>query len=213
MGNFPTILLLNTAWIEWGGTTLIAALVFIETGFLLGLVVPGGETLLFTAGLLTGVRTLSLPVLALIGVLVLAAILGDLTGYFIGHKLGDRLHQLPDSFLFKRRYLEKSDTFYQKHPRRALLVGRFLPIIRTFNPLLAASSGMPLPRFLLLTATSCVAYVASLVLAGYWLGQQFPQIGHYVEYIFLGVVVLVIGTLVVQRLREPKEQTNVGKAS
>ena len=213
MGDFPTILLLNTSWIEWGGTTLIAALVFIETGFLVGLIVPGGETLLFTAGLLTGVRTLSLPVLALIGVLVLAAILVDLTGYFIGHKLGDRLHQLPDSFLFKRRYLEKSDAFYQKHPRRALLVGRFLPIIRTFNPLLAASSGMPLPRFLLLTATSCVAYVASLVLAGYWLGQQFPQIGHYVEYIFLGVVVLVIGTLVVQRLREPKEQTNVGKAS
>ena len=213
MGDFPTILLLNTAWIEWGGTTLIAALVFIETGFLVGLIVPGGETLLFTAGLLTGVRTLSLPVLALIGVLVLAAILGDLTGYFIGHKLGDRLHQLPDSFLFKRRYLEKSDAFYQKHPRRTLLVGRFLPIIRTFNPLLAASSGMPLPRFLLLTATSCVAYVASLVMAGYWLGQQFPQIGHYVEYIFLGVVVLVIGTLVVQRLREPKEQTNVGKAS
>ena len=202
MDNFSTILVQNTAWIEWGGTTLIAALVFIETGFLLGLVVPGGETLLFTAGLLTGVRTLSLPVLALIGVLVLAAIAGDLTGYFIGRKLGDRLHQLPDTFLFKRRYLDKSDLFYQKHPRQALLVGRFLPIVRTFNPLLAASSGMPLPRFLVLTAISCVAYVSSLVLAGYWLGQRFPQVGQYVEYIFLGVVILVISTLVVQRFRE-----------
>ncbi len=205
MGDFPTVLLVDTAWLEWGGTTLITALVFVETGFLLGLIIPGGETLLFTAGLLTGVRTLSLPLLALIAVLVVAAILGDLTGYFIGRKLGDRLHQLPDTFLFKRRYLEKSDALYQKHPRRALLVGRFLPIIRTFNPLLAASSGLPLPRFLLLTSLSCVAYVSSLVLAGYWLGQQFPQIGQYVEYIFLGVVLLVIGTLVVQRLREPKE--------
>lgn len=212
MGDFPTVLLVDTAWLEWGGTTLIAALVFIETGFLLGLIVPGGETLLFTAGLLTGVRTLSLPVLALIGVLVLAAVLGDLTGYLIGRKLGDRLHQLPDSFLFKRRYLEQSDAFYQKHPRRALLVGRFLPIIRTFNPLLAASSGMPLPRFLLLTSTSCVAYVSVLVLAGYWMGQQFPQVGQYVEYIFLGVVLLVIGTLVVQRLREPKTPTTLKKA-
>lgn len=201
MGDFPSILLLNTSWIEWGGTTLIAALVFIETGFLLGLIVPGGETLLFTAGLLTGVRTLHLPVLALVGILIIAAVAGDMTGYMIGRQLGNRLHNQPDNFLFKRRYLEKSDAFYRKHPRRTLLVGRFLPIIRTFNPLLAASSGMTWPRFLLLTATSCVAYISVLVLAGYWLGQQFPQIGQYVEYIFLGVVVLVIGALIVQRLR------------
>jgi membrane-associated protein len=204
MENYPIgILLLDTAWLEWGGTTLIAALVFIETGFLLGLIVPGGETLLFTAGLLTGVRTLHLPVFTLILVLIAAAVLGDLTGYLIGQRLGNRLRHQPDNFLFKRRYLEQSDAFYQKHPKRALLLGRFLPIIRTFNPLLAASSGMPWPRFLLLTASSCVAYISVLVLAGYWLGQQFPQVGQYVEYIFLGVVALVIGTLVVQRFRDP----------
>lgn len=203
MENYPfTILLLNTAWLEWGGTTLIGALVFIETGFLLGLIVPGGETLLFTAGLLTGVRTLSLPVFALIGVLIVAAVADDLTGYWISRKLGDRLRNQPDTFLFKRRYLDQSNAFYQKHPKWALLIGRFLPIIRTFNPLLAASSGMPWPRFLLLTASGCVAYISVLVLAGYWLGQQFSQVGQYVEYIFLGVVVLVIGTLVIQRFRK-----------
>ncbi|MBC8152572.1 MAG: DedA family protein [Bacteroidetes bacterium] len=195
------ILALNTAWLEWGGTALVAALVFIETGFLLGLIVPGGETLLFTAGLLTGVRTLSLPVFALIGVLIVAAVAGDLTGYWIGHQLGDRLRNQPDSFLFKQRDLKQSNDFYLKHPKRALLIGRFLPIIRTFNPLLAASSGLPWPRFLLLTSIGCVAYVSILVLAGYWLGQRFPQVGQYVEYIFLGVVVLVIGTLVVKRFR------------
>ena len=111
------ILLVDTAWLEWGGTTLIAALVFIETGFLLGLIVPGGETLLFTAGLLTGARTLNLPVFALIGVLIVAAVAGDLTGYWIGRKLGDRLRHHPDTFLFKRRYLDQSDEFYQKHPK------------------------------------------------------------------------------------------------
>ncbi|MBO0936400.1 DedA family protein [Fibrella sp. HMF5335] len=195
------ILGLNTAWIEWGGTTLIAALVFIETGFLLGLIVPGGETLLFTAGLLTGVGTLHVPVLALIGMLIVAAIAGDLTGFWIGRRVGNRLRHQPDTFLFKRRDLEQSDTYYRKHPKQALLIGRFLPIIRTFNPLLAASSGMPWPRFLLLTATGCVAYITTLVLAGYWLGQQFPQVGQYVEYIFLGVVLLVMGTLVYKRFR------------
>ena len=195
------ILGLNTAWLEWGGTSLIAVLVFIETGFLLGLIVPGGETLLFTAGLLTGIGTLQLPILALIGVLLMAAVAGDLTGFWIGRRLGGRLRHRPDTFLFKRRDLEQSDTFYRKHPKRALLIGRFFPIIRTFNPLLAASSGMPWLRFLLLTATGCLAYITTLVLAGYWLGQRFPQVGQYVEYIFLGVVLLVLGTLLYKRFR------------
>lgn len=167
----------------------------------MGLIVPGGETLLFTAGLLTGVGTLQLPVTALISLLIVAAVVGDLTGFWIGRRLGDRLRHQPDTFLFKRADLEQSNTFYRKHPKRALLIGRFLPIIRTFNPLLAASSGMPWTRFLLLTATGCVAYITILVLAGYWLGQQFPQVGQYVEYIFLSVVLLVLGTLVYKRLR------------
>lgn len=203
-----SILLLNTAWLEWGGTTLIAALVFVETGFLLGLIVPGGETLLFTAGLLCGTNTLQLPVGLLIGLLILAAIAGDMTGFWIGGKIGDWLMHQPDTFLFKRRYWEQSENFYRKHPRWALLAGRFLPIIRTFNPILAASSGMPWPRFLSLTATGCVAYISVLIMAGYWLGQLFPGLGQYIEYIFIGVVTLVIGALVVkawQGSRKPAE--------
>ncbi|MBD2756524.1 DedA family protein [Spirosoma validum] len=168
MENFLSfVLLLNIAWLEWGGTTLIAAMVFVETGLLLGLIVPGGETLLFTAGLLCGINTFPLPVELLIGLLIVAAIAGDMTGFWIGGKIGSRLRQQPDTFLFKRRYWEQSENFYRKHPRWALLAGRFLPIIRTFNPLLAASSGMSWPRFLLLTATGCVAYITVLVMAGY----------------------------------------------
>ncbi len=193
-----SLFLINTAWVEWGGTTLIVALVFVETGFLLGLIVPGGETLLFTAGLLCGINTLPLPVGLLIGLLVMAAIAGDMTGFWIGGKIGNRLRHQPDTFLFKRRYLEQSENFYRKHPRWALLAGRFLPIIRTFNPILAASSGMSWTRFLWLTATGCVAYITVLVMAGYWLGQAFPGLGQYIEYIFIGVVTLVIGTLVVK---------------
>ncbi len=199
MENHPSsLLLLSTAWLAWGGTTLIAALVFVETGFLLGLIVPGGETLLFTAGLLCGINTLQLPVGLLIGLLILAAIAGDMTGFWIGRRLGDRLRHQPDTFLYKRRYLEQSENFYRKHPRWALLAGRFLPIIRTFNPLLAASSGMPWLRFLSLTAIGCVAYITVMVMAGYWLGQLFPGLGQYIEYIFIGVVTLVIGTLAVK---------------
>ena len=193
-----SLLLLDTAWLAWGGTTLIAALVFVETGFLLGLIVPGGETLLFSAGLLCGVNTLPLPVGLLIELLIVAAIAGDMTGFWIGGKIGDRLRHQPDTFLFKRRYWEQSENFYRKHPRWALLAGRFLPIIRTFNPILAASSGMLWPRFLLLTATGCVVYISVLVMAGYWLGQLLPSLGQYIEYIFIGVVTLVIGALAVK---------------
>ena len=196
MENYlSSLLLLNTAWLEWGGTSLIVAMVFVETGFLLGLIIPGGETLLFTAGLLCGINTLQLPVGLLIGLLIMAAVAGDMTGFWIGRTIGDRLRHQPDTFLFKRRYWEQSENFYRKHPRWALLAGRFLPIIRTFNPLLAASSGMPWPRFLSLTAAGCVAYITVLVMAGYWLGQLFPSLGQYIEYIFIGVVTLVIGTL------------------
>ena len=203
--HLTPLLLMNTAWLEWGGTTLIAALVFVETGFLLGLIVPGGETLLFSAGLLCGVNTLPIPVGLLIGLLILAAIAGDMTGFWIGGKVSDRLRHQPDTFLFKRRYLEQSENFYRKHPRWALLMGRFLPIIRTFNPILAASSGMPWPRFLSLTATGCVAYISVMVMAGYWLGKLYPGLGQYIEYIFIGVVALVIGALAVKAWQESRQ--------
>ena len=199
------ILLLNTHWLEVGGIGLVAALVFVETGFLLGLIIPGGETLLFTTGLLSGINTFQLPIWAIILILIGAAVLGDMTGFWLGQKLGDRLRHQPDTFLFKRRYWDQSSEFYREHPRRALLVGRFLPIIRTFNPLLAAGSGMAWNRFLALTAPGCIAYVTILVLAGYWLGQQFPQLGQYVEYIFLGVVALVLGTLAIKAYQERQE--------
>jgi membrane-associated protein len=182
-------------WVQQGGVGLIAALVFVETGLLLGLVIPGGETLLFSAGLLAGIGTLQTPVGWLVVALVAAAILGDLTGFYLGRRLGPRLRRRADGWLFKRRYLERTERFYQQHPRRALLVGRFLPIIRTFNPLLAGSSGLPWGRFVLLTTLGSVAYITGLVLAGYWLGQWVPGLGDYVEYIFLGVVGVVLGSL------------------
>ncbi|QJW88676.1 DedA family protein [Spirosoma taeanense] len=198
---------MNQEWLETGGTVLMAALVYVETGFLLGLVIPGGETLLFSAGLLCGIDQLRVPVGVLIGVLFVSAVLGDLTGFWIGKKIGGRLEHQPDNFIFKRRYWERAKTYYHAHPHRTLLIGRFLPIIRTFNPLLAAGSGMPVGRFLGLTATGCAAYITALVLAGYWLGQAFPQLGQYVEYIFLGIVGLVIGTLAFKAYQHRKETT------
>ena len=186
---------ISTAWIQWGGIGLLAALVFVETGFLIGLIVPGGETLLFSAGILAGVNTFNINVYVLVGLLIAAAILVDMTGFFIGRQLSDRIRNQPDGFLYKKRYWEQTEQFYQRNPRWALLAGRFLPIIRTFNPLIAATSGMPWPRFMLLTSIGCATYITVMVLAGYWLGQWFPALGQYIKYIFMGVVALVVATL------------------
>ena len=191
--------------IQWGGIALIAALVFIETGFLVGLIVPGGETLLFTAGLFAGLDTLKTPLALLIPLLILMAFAGDLTGYGIGRRLGKRLHQKSDNLLFRREYLEKSEKYYRRHPRRALILGRFLPIIRTFNPLLSGSSGMEIKQFMLLSAIGGSLYISMLLLSGYFLGNAYPQLGNYVGYIFMGVVVLVLGSLVWQWIRNKKK--------
>jgi membrane-associated protein len=192
--------------IQWGGVILIIAFVFIETGFLLGLVVPGGETLLFTAGLFIATDTLDFPLFVLILILIGAGFLGDCMGYWVGMKVGNKLHKKKDNWLFKKEYLEKAEAFYRKHQKSALIIGRFLPIIRTFNPLLSGSSKLALNKFLPLTGIGVIAYVSALVLLGYLLGNAFPALGDYVEYIFLGVAIIVIGTLVFNLVKSNREQ-------
>jgi membrane-associated protein len=198
--------------IETGGAALIAALVFIETGFLLGLIVPGGETLLLAAGLMSGSQSLHTPLAVLIVILIGAAFAGDLTGYWLGKKLGGRLHRMQDGFIYKRKYLEQSEAFYRKHKKRSLILGRFLPVIRTFNPLLSGSGNMGIAPFALYSGIGCVLYISSLVLAGYFLGSTFPQLQQYIKYVFLGVAAAVIITLAYKwwqdRKKEPRQGTS-----
>jgi len=198
--------------IETGGAALIALLVFIETGFLLGLIVPGGETLLLAAGLMSGSGSMQTPLAALIVLLIGAAFAGDVTGYWLGKKLGGRLHRMNDGFIYKRKYLEQSEEFYRKHKKRSLILGRFLPVIRTFNPLISGSGNMNLAPFALYSSIGCVLYISSLVLAGYFLGSTFPHLQQYVKYVFMGVAAAVIVTLTFKwwpdRRKAPRQGTS-----
>jgi membrane-associated protein len=195
----------NESLIQWGGLGLIIGLVFIETGLLIGLIVPGGETLLFTAGLLCGTNTLSTPIVVLIFSLIAAAIAGDATGYFIGNKLGNRLHHKKDTFIFKKRYLTQAEDFYKKRGKSALILGRFVPVVRTFNPLISGTSGMHFGNFIGYAVIGCILYVASLVAAGYFLGQQFPDIKRYIKYILPGLIFLVFIPVVWKFIKESKK--------
>lgn len=189
----PELLFLkNEQLIKWGGTAIIAVLVYVETATLLGLIIPGGETLLFTAGLLAGTDTIKISLVPLILILIVSAILGDFTGYHVGKKLGKGLHKKKDTWYFKKKYLKRAEDFYHEKGKWALVLGRFLPIIRTFNPAFSGSIKMPMKRFIPYISIGAIGFTVALVCAGYYLGQQFPWIKEYLGWILLGIVILVL---------------------
>lgn len=184
----------TTSLIEWGGFLLIVTLVFIETGLLVGLVVPGGETLVFTAGLLMSTGALKVSIAVLLASLVLAGIAGDTSGYFIGKRFGARLFHRQDTWYFKKKYLYLAADYFEKHRKASSLVfGKFLPIIRPFSPVIAGTTKLDFPSFALLTVVASVLYMGAFALTGYFLGSQFPIIREYLGWILpISIVVALV---------------------
>lgn len=204
------VLLFETAGIiEWGGFLIIAMLVFAETGLLLGLVIPGGETLLFTAGLLASSQTLDVSVTALLPVLIGAGLTGDVSGYFIGKKYSRRLYHKKDTWYFKKKYVHLAEDFLKKHSRPALIFGKFLPVIRPFCPVISGATRLPFPFFITLSVAACVLYMSTFILAGYFLGNRFPVIKDYLGWILPASIIL---SLVPVLLQARKQSRRSGKA-
>lgn len=188
--------------IMWGGILIIIAAVYIETGLLLGLLVPGGETLLFSAGLLNATGYLELNIILLIGICIAAAIAGDNTGYYIGLKSGHRIYNWKENFFYKKKYLHKAEKFYKNHSIWATTFGRFLPVIRTFNPLLSGATDLSWKKFFKFSTIGVIIYVSSLILLGYFVGIKFPEVGNYLEFILLTVVVLIFIPIIRQIIKD-----------
>jgi membrane-associated protein len=176
--------------IQYGGIFLLLAIIYLETGFFLGLVLPGGDYLIFTAGLLCGTHYLDMSLPVLMIVMTLAAILGDFTGYAKGRWLGPKLFDKPDARFFKQSYLIKSRAFYEKYGVLAFVTGRFLPVIRTMIPILAGASGFSLIRFSYLNVLGAVVWIGLLTPLGYFLGQTYPQLVSYSVWFLLGFILL-----------------------
>lgn len=190
---YPHLLFLNNEeLIQWGGTAIIVIMVYAETATLMGLVIPGGETLLFTAGLLCGTEALQISLVPLILILIGAAVLGDLTGYQLGKKLGKNIHRKKDTWYFKKKYLHRAEDYYYKKGKWALVLGRFLPVIRTFNPAFSGSIRMKMNKFLPYIGLGATGFTVVVVCAGYYLGRQFPWLKEYLGWILLGIVILVL---------------------
>ncbi|GGK58700.1 DedA family protein [Rufibacter glacialis] len=191
--------------IRYGGLTLILLVVFVETGLLIGLVIPGGDSLLLATGLLAGAQILEVPLGVLLLSMTAAGVAGDLLGYSIGSKMGKRLFHKQDTWYFKRKNLERAQSFYKEKGKSAILVGKFVPVVRTFNPLLAGVTGMEFSRFLLLSAVGTALWICSLVLASYFLGRQFPQMKDYLHYAIPVIIFLSVLPGIIQYLKERKK--------
>lgn len=189
--------------IRYGGIALILILVFAETGFLTGLVIPGGETLVFTSGLLVSTQTLKINLLLLLLMLIAAALLGDTSGYYIGKKMGSKLYEKKDTWYFKKQYLHKTEEYFSKHSKTSIILGKFLPIIRPFMPLTAGITHMQKAKFFTLSAIAIVLYMSLFLFAGFYLARLFPQIQNYIGWI-LPISILVLVVPVVIQFRKQK---------
>lgn len=188
--------------IRYGGLALLCAVVFIETGLLLGLVVPGGDAFLFTAGLLCATGVLPAPVLLVIPLLIVSGIAGDLLGYSIGKKLGQKLYSRPDTWMVKRKHLHQARQFYRRRGKMAIIVGKFMSVIRTFNPLLSGATHMPLGFYLAVTSLATTLWISTLVLTGYFIGMKLPWLKDYIHWLIPSIILLSVLPLLIRQFRQ-----------
>ena len=180
------IQLLSTVLTGWLGYGALFFIVFAETGLLVGFFLPG-DSLLFVAGALAALGEGGVDIFVLIGVLAAAAILGNTVNYHIGRYLGPKVFHWENSRFFNRDALVKTHAFYEKHGGKTLVISRFLPLFRTFAPFVAGIGSMSYAKFTLFNLIGALAWVVSLCLAGYWLGNT-PWVKANLTLIILGII-------------------------
>lgn len=176
----------------------VTAIIFAETGLLVGFFLPG-DSLMVSAGLLGSQGALNVWWLGLL--LTVAAVAGDQVGYAFGKASGPRLFTREDSLLFNRKHLVRAADFYERHGGKTIVIARFMPIIRTFAPVVAGMGGMRYSRFVAYNAAGGVAWVWSMLLIGYFLGRYVPGIAQHIELVIVVVVVLSVLPAVIGHLR------------
>ena len=197
--------------IHHGGLFLLLLVIFAENGLVVGFFLPG-DSLIFLAGLICGTKPelLDTEITELTIWMFLAAVAGSLFGYVFGRRVGPPLFERKDSIIFKRKYLDITQSFYAKHGGKTLVMGRFLPIIRTFAPIIAGVIRVPVPTFMFFNVVGGALWITSLSLIGYFLGTQFPAIENYVGYIVIGFIGLTT-TLLVRTYIKQRREMNPGK--
>jgi membrane-associated protein len=195
--------------IRSGGAPFICTIVFIETGFFVGFFLPG-DSLLVTAGVFAALPN-GIPLKWLLLPVMLCAIVGDQIGYWIGRSAGAALYRREDSLFFRKSHLQRAHDFYEKYGGRAVILARFVPIIRTFCPPVAGAAMMPYGRYVAFDICGGILWVGTMILGGYALGHSVPNIGQRIHYV-IAVVILVSVLPVIISLVRARSSTTISGA-
>jgi len=189
--------------VQWAGIFGIAAIIFSETGLLVGVFLPG-DSLLVTAGLFAAKGYLNVYVMA--PTLTLAAICGNSVGYFIGRSTGPRIFRREDSLFFNKKHAMRAHEFYEKHGRMTIVLAQFMPVIRTFAPVIAGVGGMGFRHFITFNIIGAFAWIWSMLAIGFFLGNYIPGIDKHIEVVIAIVVFISIlpGLISAYRARRAK---------
>ncbi len=187
------------AVVRVGGLALIVTIVFVETGLMVGFFLPG-DSLLVTAGLFAARGDLNMWTLNVL--VALAAIAGDTVGYGIGARVGPRLFTREDSLFFNKKHLNTTREFYERHGPFTIVIARFIPIVRTFAPVVAGVGTMSYPRFLSYNVFGGIGWVVSMTCIGYFLGKAVPNIDRHIHIVIVIVIFLSLLPGIIKFARE-----------
>lgn len=190
------------ALIKWAGYFGVTAIVFAETGLLVGFFLPG-DSLLVTAGLFSARGLFNVYLLGL--VLNVAAALGNSSGYWIGRVTGPRVFTREDSLLFNKKHVRRAQEFYARHGRMAIILAQFMPIVRTFSPVVAGVGQMPYRQFVVISVAGTVIWVWSMLFTGYFLGTYIPGIDEHIEILVVVVIFVSILPGIISGWRERRK--------
>ncbi len=192
--------------VQAGGILLIAAIVFAESGLLIGFFLPG-DTLLFTAGFFASQGQLNLG--WLLFAIIMAAIIGDNVGYTIGRKTGHKIFKKQDGIFFRQEYIAKAEEFYEKHGGKTITIARFVPIVRTFAPIVAGVGKMDRRKFMAYNIVGAVIWGASLTLLGYYLGSRIPHIDKYILPAVLIATIFTFASPILHILKDAENRAKI----
>jgi membrane-associated protein len=207
----PQVFLADPALAPWV-VLLVCGIIFAETGLLIGFFLPG-DSMLFTAGLLVATDTIKFNIWLFAALIIVSAIIGNQTGYLIGSKAGPAIFNKPDSRLFKHENVDSAHKFFEKHGGKALILARFVPIIRTFGPVIVGVAGMDKRKFFLFNVIGAVFWGGSVTLLGYLLGDKVPWVRDNLDIIFIVIVllsVIPVGIEIIRGMAAKREATAFG---
>lgn len=197
-----------THLIQAGGLLLIAAIIFAESGMMVGFLFPG-DTLLLSAGVLAAGGKLSLSFT--IAVIALAAIAGDNVGYHIGKHFGRKLFRKPDGIVFRREYIQRAEAFYEKYGSKTMLIAHFVPVVRSFAPVTAGAGNMPLGKFMFFDAIGDIAWALLITCFGFFVGSRIPGIDRFIEPVLILVVLVFLAPTLYHAFKDPKIRAAISK--